>query len=217
MLLTILFSSTVRATFGFADALIAMPILVVLLGAQTATPLVALIALCIAANLLYKNYRKIDFKEIRLLIFFSLLGIIPGLIFLKSADETLIKGVLATLLIGFSLYKLFRPNLFHLKTNRSAAIFGLVAGMLGGAYNTNGPPIIIYGTLRRWSSKHFRDTLQGVLLPINIAIVTGHAGAGLWTAEVWILFLWSLPLVVLAIWGGNKLNKLIPADKFTKY
>jgi uncharacterized membrane protein YfcA len=119
--------------------------------------------------------------------------------------------------ISFSLYKLFRPNLFHLKTNRSAVLFGLVAGMLGGAYNTNGPPIIIYGTLRRWSSEHFRDTLQGVLLPINIAIIIGHAGAGLWTSEVWILFLWSLPLVVLAIWGGNKLNKLIPPDKFTKY
>ena len=39
--------------------------------------------------------------------------------------------------------------------------FGFFAGILGGAYNTNGPPVVIYGSLRKWSPATFRATLQG--------------------------------------------------------
>ena len=42
-ILSILFISTfIRSTLGFGDALLAMPLLTLIIGVQTATPLVAL-------------------------------------------------------------------------------------------------------------------------------------------------------------------------------
>jgi hypothetical protein len=58
--------------------------------------------------------------------------------------------------------------LFLATVIRSAFGFGgalvavpLSAGVLGGAYGMNGPPLVIYGSLRGSSPQHFRATLQG--------------------------------------------------------
>ena len=40
----------------------------------------------------------------------------------------------------------------------------------------NGPPLVIYGALRRWSPQHFRATLQGYFLPASLAGLGGYSG-----------------------------------------
>ncbi|MGA2296145.1 MAG: sulfite exporter TauE/SafE family protein [FCB group bacterium] len=217
VLIIIFLSSLIRSTFGFGDALIAMPLLVMFIDIKIATPVVALIACIIASVILFYNWGKIDFRRIYTLIIFSIIGIPIGLIYLKDTNDFIIKIILAISIISFSVYKLFDLDKLQLKTDKSSFLFGIIAGILGGAYNTNGPPIIIYGTLRKWESEKFRDMLQGIFLPTNIFIVAGHGIAGLWTKEVFIYFLWSLPVVIIGIILGNKLNKIIPAEKFNKY
>jgi uncharacterized membrane protein YfcA len=51
---------------------------------------------------------------------------------------------------------------------------GLLAGILGGAYGINGPPLVIYGAKRRWSAQHFRATLQGYFLIASIVGIIGY-------------------------------------------
>ena len=55
---------------------------------------------------------------------------------------------------------------------------GFCAGVLGGAYGMNGPPLVIYGAMRRWSAQHFRATLQGYFLPASIIGMGGYWLAG---------------------------------------
>jgi hypothetical protein len=43
----------------------------------------------------------------------------------------------------------------------------------------NGPPLVIYGSMRRWSPQHFRATLQGYFLPASIIGMSGYRLAGL--------------------------------------
>ena len=64
LLLSIVFISTLtRSTFGFGDALIAMPLLALFMDIKTATPLIALIAFLIAISILIKNLHKVEFKS----------------------------------------------------------------------------------------------------------------------------------------------------------
>ncbi len=98
----------------------------------------------------------------------------------------------------------------------SAWPFGIAAGILGGAYNTNGPPVVIYGLLRQWPPAAFRATLQGYFFPTGLFILAGHAAAGLWTRPVGEFFAFSLPVVLLAIWLGARLNRAIPEGKFDR-
>ena len=83
--------------------------------------------------------------------------------------------------MGYGAYNLLRPGLPALRSEAWAYPFGFAAGVLGSAYNTGGPPVIIYGTMRRWPPAHFRATLQGFFLFTNIFVLVGHGLAGLWT------------------------------------
>jgi uncharacterized membrane protein YfcA len=218
LILLILFAATfVRSAFGFGDALIAMPLLTFLIDIKVAAPIVAFMSSIIAIYIIIGNYKQIKIKAIWQLIVFSIIGIPIGLIYLEGAGENLIKIILGIILIFFSLYKLYKPDLLNLKNDKYGWISGLIAGVLGGAYNTNGPPIIIYGSMRNWKPAEFRAILQGIFFPTNLFIVAGHGVAGNWTEDVMKITLYALPVVLFATLLGGYINKRIPAERFAKF
>jgi len=217
LVLSILFLSTfIRSALGFGDALIAMPLLALVIGIQVATPLVAMGASTIAFTILLKSWRKVEIKAAWRLVIATWIGIPLGIFFLKSAPEILVKSLLGILLMGFGAYNLFIPDLPKLLNEKWALVTGLIAGILGGAYNTNGPPVVIYGMLRRWDPEKFRATLQGYFLPTGFAILITHGLAGMWTTEVVRLYGYSIPIIIAAVLLGEKVNLLIPQGKFDK-
>jgi uncharacterized membrane protein YfcA len=81
----------------------------------------------------------------------------------------------------------------------------------------NGPPLVIYGSLRRWSPQHFRATLQGYFLPASLAGLWGYRLAGLWTPVVNRFYLQSLPFVILATFLGRAINRRMGTHQFLRY
>jgi hypothetical protein len=192
-----------------------MPLLTWVVGIQTATPLVAFAASTIAFTILVKNWQAVDLKGAWRLIASSLLGIPVGILLLKSAPERLVQVLLGTSLALFGLYNLTALQLPRLEA-KSAYPFGFVAGILGGAYNTNGPPIVVYGTLCRWPPERFRATLQCYFFPTGLVILVSHGLAGLWTQDVLQLYGAALPVILLAIWTGQKLSRLVSQQRFER-
>ena len=211
------FSTSIRSTFGFGDALIAMPLMAMIVGMKTATPLVAMIACTIALTILLRNWRSVQIKSAWRLIISTLAGIPLGLCLLKGMYDECLKLILAAVIVGFSAYELIKPRILVFKGEKSAYFFGFVAGILGGAYNTNGPLVVIYGSLRRWSPESFRATLQGYFFPTGLLILLGHCSAGLWTYSVLKYYVLALPVVLFSIWIGGRLHRSIPMGKFDRY
>jgi uncharacterized membrane protein YfcA len=214
--LSILFMSTfIRASIGFGDAVLAMPLLAMVVGLQRATPVVAMCATTIAVTILILDWRKVHLQASLRLILASALGIPIGLMLLKRTPEEVLMIILGTVILGYGLYNLIRPQLPVLSDKLGIALlFGFVAGMLGGAFNTNGPPVVIYGKMRRWAPANFRATLQGYFVPVSSMILIGHGIAGLWTPPVFRLYLYALPVLFLAIFLGTKVNRALSPEKF---
>src|SRR5690625_6147395 len=116
--------------------------------------------------------------------------------------------MLAAVIILFSTWLLAARSPPRLKPSRSAPGFGFVGGILGGAYGMNGPPLVAYGTLRRWTPRQFRATLQGYFLPASIVVMLGYWVAGLWVPPVTRYYLLALPVVLVAILAGRVVNKI---------
>jgi len=212
----IFITTLVRSTFGFGDALIAMPLLAFFIDLKIATPLIALIAFFIAISILIRNWQKVEFASAWRLILSSLIGIPIGLWYLNDIDESVIKLILGIIVSLFAIYSLVKPKLLYLKGEKLSWLFGFIAGILGGAYNTNGPPIVIYSSLKKWNPKNFRATLQGYFFTSGILVVSGHGLAGNFTKEVLTYFLFSLPAVITAILLGRYFNKKI-SNRFYQY
>ena len=207
----------VRSALGFGDAVVAMPILAMILGVRTATPLVAFVGPTISILILAANWRKVEFKTAGRLVVATLLGIPFGIYGLSRLPETPLKIALGAVILVYGITGLAKPGAKISNEPRHFPwVVGWAAGVLGGAYNTNGPPIVAYGMLRGWPPESFRATLQGYFLPTGLAIVAGHGLAGLWTPAVVRGYLYALPAIVAGVFLGGSLNKKISHDLFGK-
>jgi uncharacterized membrane protein YfcA len=217
VLLIIVIAALVRSTFGFGDALVGMPLLALVVPIRTATPLMALVGPTLAILILVRTWHRVDVRSSLVLIASTLAGIPAGLYVLKNVRQAAVDIVLAGVIILFALYSLFRPELHRLKSARSAPFFGLAAGVLGAAANTNGPPVVFYGALRGWPPESFRATLQGYFLLTGPAILIGQGAAGFLTRQVLRVYLYALPLIVVAAWAGLEIGRRIPAARFFRW
>lgn len=214
----VLFLATlIRSTFGFGEALVAVPLLALLIPVKVAAPIAVLVSVTVALIIVVQDWRKVHATAAIRLVLPTLLGIPLGLLVLRNAAEPLVKGALAAVIILFSAWSLLSRSRREWKDDRYAWLFGFGAGVLGGAYGMNGPPLVIYGTLRRWSPQHFRATLQGYFLPASFAGLCGYWAGGLWTPSVSRLYLLSLAPVVVATFLGRFINRRIAPHRFLVY
>jgi uncharacterized protein len=214
----VLFLATIiRSAFGFGEALIAVPLLALAVPVEVAAPVAVLVSITVAFVVVLQDWRQIHWRSAGWLVLSTFLGIPAGLLLLKSVPEPVVKAILAAVIICFSGYSLLRGIDFELHNDRLAWLFGFCAGVLGGAYGMNGPPLVVYGSLRKWSPANFRATLQGYFLPASLAGMAGYWFAGLWTPAVNRFYLLSLPGVVCAIVLGRLINRHMEARKFALY
>jgi uncharacterized protein len=214
----VLFVATlIRSAFGFGEALVAVPLIALVVPVEVAAPIAVLASITVALIVVVQDWRQVHLRSASWLVIPTLLGIPLGLMLLKTVPEPVVKGILGTVIIAFSAHSLRSSRQRELTNDKFAWLFGFVAGVLGGAYGMNGPPLVVYGSLRRWSPQHFRATLQGYFLPASLAGMWGYQLAGLWTSRVNRFYLISLPLVVVATFLGRVINRRITAHRFLHY
>jgi len=211
----ILFVATVvRTALGFGEALVAVPLLALAIPVTTAAPVAVLVSITVAAVVVVRDWHLIHLRSAAHLLLATLVGAPLGLLLLATAPAAVTKAVLGLVIVAVSGYFLVVPRRATLTTDRTAWMFGLAAGVLGGAYGMNGPPLAIYGALRGWRPEHFRATLQGYFLPASIVVMAGYWYAGLWTAAVTSYYLVALPWIVLAILVGRVAGRRVPVRSF---
>jgi uncharacterized membrane protein YfcA len=213
----IFFATVIRSAFGFGEALVAVPLLALVVPVGIAAPVAVLASITVAGVVVLQDWRHIHVRSAARLVISTFFGIPLGLLVLKTVPEAIVKAALAVVIIGFSIFSLAHPSHHELKNDRLAWVFGFFAGVLGGAYGVNGPPLVIFGTLRKWTPAHFRATLQGYFLPASSAGMVGYFFAGLWTSTVNRYYLWSLPGIVLAAFVGRVINRRLNARQFLLY
>lgn len=214
--LIVFFAIFVQAASGFGLALISMPLLVGLIGIGTATPLVALIGITAEVFLLRRYWQALNFAAVKRLSLASVVGIPLGVYVLREGDGRLITTILGFIVTGYALYALFGPRLPALRQPAWAYGFGFVGGVLSGAYNTSGPPVIIYGTCRRWEPTTFKGNLQAYFLLNSLFTLSAHLISGNFTAVVWQHYLWAVPGVALGLVAGKWVDGRLNPAQFRK-
>ena len=219
VLLISFIASLVRSTMGFGESLVAVPLFLFFLPAEVAVPLSVMLSVVIAALILLQDYKKVHFQSAKWLLVYAAIGIPFGVLILIYTNEVLIKIILGTLLLIYSLYSLFKQSTKLLAEDSKIwlRVCGFLSGVLGGAYGLNGPPLAIYGHLRQWSAEPFRATLQAYFLPASLLGLIGYYAKGLVTTEVNHYFLWALLTTIPAIYLGRCLNRRIDNVRFFRY
>jgi hypothetical protein len=219
VLLVIFIATLIRSLFGFGEALIAVPLLAFRIPVNIAAPVAVLISITVALVIVLQDWHHVELRSASWLVAATMAGIPLGLLLLTHGNQQLVKAGLGSLIVAFALFMLLyrRPPELHSDSRGWLLGCGFLAGILGGAYGMNGPPLAVYGSMRRWSAPQFRATLQGYFLPASVVGMAGYWVAGLWVHAVTRYFLYSLPAALLAIAFGRMLNRRMRGQSFLRY
>ncbi len=201
---------------GFGMGLVSMALLSEPLGVQTAAPLIALVAITGETVMMFRYRSAFNLAAVRRLVLASVVGIPLGILALRQVNQATALSILGLVLTSYSLYALFTPRLPEIKNPRWAYGFGFVAGLLSGAYNTGGPPYVVYGTCSRWQPTEFKSNLQGIFIVNSLMVIGSHALSHNFTPPVWQDYLIALPEIGLGLWLGFRLDRYLDPALFRK-
>ena len=212
----IFFSGVVQGLTGFGSALVAIPLLSMVMDVKQAIPLSILNALVITTTLIYALRRLIDWGKIVPLLIGAIPGVLLGATLLKQADPVIISRSLGVLLICVSVLNLF----FRPKPLQLPRVWGCIAGFFSGAINATvgagGPPAIIYATLQNWNKDEIRATLTGFFVCNGYVTAMVHAGHGIINGAILRLFVLSCGCVLLGTLAGSRLSKKIQHQTYLR-
>ncbi len=208
------FAAFAQGVTGFGSALVAMPLLALLFGVRAAAPLVALLSLAVNLALLLPARRELPWRRVAPLLAGSLAGIPAGVLFLAGADARLARGLLGALLVATSAALLWERRLKVAAGAGPALATGVFAGLLGGAFNTNGPVVTLYAAARGWEKRETHAALQLYFLVSGTAVVALHGAGGITSRAVLDAALAALPFLAAGSLAGWAVHRRVGEGRY---
>ena len=214
--LVVFVAAAIQGVLGFGGALVAMPLLVTLVGVQTATPAFAIIGTLATLLNAIRWRAHVTLGDLVQLVIPAALGIPIGVLLLARVDAGVVTRVLGVILILYAVYNLagWRVPALHGRSWAFAA--GFSSGILSGAFNTGGPPVIVYADARGWTAERFRGNLQTYFVLTSVLLLVSHALTGHFTPVVWRTPLIGVPALLIGQLLGVRLCRAINPNAFRR-
>lgn len=204
--------------FGFGEALITTPLLLLFAyNIHNGIAIIGIMGLLLALPGAIRNFKAIDFSLLVKLFTGAAIGVPLGLLFLKYGSLSTLKFFTGTFLIGYAIVNLIGLRPTTKPFNFPKILVGFISGFLGGAINTHGAPVAIYGNLAKWSFSYTRANLQTYFAVVGFFIVIGQGVSGFWNWTVLTTLAWLTPgFILIIILVEGLLTKLKPTQ-FNKF
>jgi len=204
----------VLAIGGFGSALIAIPLLALLIPVKVVIPALLLVDI-LATTLTGLRFRKdVDLAEMKPLIAPTLVGLIAGVTLLVKLPSHWVLSALGVFILGYGVYSLIGKPRRHPHSKWWAVPAGVSGGVCGGLFGMGGPVYVVYLAGRLREAARLRATLSAVFT-INTAarLLMLLASGLLLQKEVWIAAAYLLPFMPLGLLIGHRLHVKLSAQQ----
>jgi len=214
LVITVAFA--VRGTAGFGGQVVAVPLLALVLPLPLVLSAVVVLAALASTGHLLRERAKIDWREIRRLLPYSLLGVIAGLYLLQHLDMRVLTksfGVFVILYGCFALATASRPlRIPERAVYAAGAILSTLAGATGATFGAAaGPLYVIYFNARQLERDVFRVTIATILMVQGLLRMGGYVRLGFYDYATLVLIAAGLPLMllgsVIGTWLAGRLDQ----------
>jgi uncharacterized protein len=177
-------ASFVHGLAGFGIGLVSLALLPLLMSPVTAVVLMTLYALVFSLGMWLPLRREVHVRALVLLVLGTIVGTPLGVWLLAVLPGSVLTRLIGATLIGIVVLEWLRVYPKTLPGRAWALGAGVVAGIVGGAVGTPGPPVIVYTAAQGWSARAVKGTLQAFFVVNQAAILAGYWWTGLLTREV---------------------------------
>jgi uncharacterized membrane protein YfcA len=206
----------VQGALGFGFGMVSMSLLPLFILVKESAPLVVIFTLPIVLLVFFAHWRHCDWRDAWLLIIGVCIGIPLGVYVLAMAPQELMLRILGAVLLIFSVQELYRnwrgKKQFHLP-KWSGFPIGILSGVLGGAFNSGGPPLVVYLYSQPWKKEKIIGTLQ-MIFTVSAFTRTGVMyQAGFFTPAILHIAAFAVVPVAITTFVGTRILKKVPAEQ----
>lgn len=196
------FGAFVQSATGFGLAMVCMAGLPLVMTVRDATTLTAMLNLVVCIGVIMFNYQGVNLKKCWPLIVAICIGIPIGFYGLRSFSDVWVNRTLGFVLIAISLAEFFRNQTAKMSPKAGIPIcFG--GGILAGAFNVGGPPIVAYMYSQNWGKVQTVAILQTVFLSSGLIRNGLMLFEGDTTTKLVSQLLFGAPAIIIGIWLGK--------------
>lgn len=218
-LIVVFLSNVIQCITGFAGTVLAMPFSVMLVGFETARPVLNVLGLLASVYVLSVSFKSLNKKEFLKISAVMVLGILGG-IFIKdalSAYSSALYKILGILVIFFALLNAYS---FYSKKSGSKMPVPLqyavliLSGLVHGVFVCGGPLLVTYASSKMKDKDEFRSTLSAVWIFLNGIIAVSDIFGGAFTVSVIKISCLSVIVLIFALILGNLVYKKMSRKAF---
>jgi uncharacterized membrane protein YfcA len=209
-----------RGSTGFGGAL-GMPLLALVLPIKVLVPVWTLLGFASSVAILGRDRRHVDYRAMVAFMPWCAVGIAVGLYFFKLLDAQMLTrglGIVVLLYAVQSLVGVVRPGGLPLWLRRVIEpVAGTLSGAVGTMFGSMGSVFFaMYLDARAVAKDAFRATTSAMLLLLCIARGIGYWVVGEFTVDAWIMFAVALPLMLVGIYVGDRVQVNLSEQTFRK-
>jgi uncharacterized membrane protein YfcA len=203
---------------GFAFGLVAASLWLYVLTPVQSASLIVGFGLLVQSYSVWKLRAALDWHRLWPFVIGAMLGVPVGVWLLTATDPRSLRLAVGVVLIAYSLYALFRPQLKLAAAVPPAAdaAVGFANGLLGGLTGLAGIIITIWCNLRGFPKEVQRATFQPVAVVVFATAAFWLGVNGSLTLDTAKLFALGLPFLFAGTWLGLKLFGRIDETAFRK-
>ena len=217
VLFVVLSAYFIRGITGFGSGLIAVPLLALSHPLQFVVPLVLALDFTASFVLGGANTGKADWKELKVLLPFGLIGACIGAFALLKLPANPVLITLGAFTMFFGFRNIFGVSSDSRISNAWALPAGLVGGGAGALFGTSGPPYIIYLTHRLKDKSQVRATFSWLF------VIDGGFRLGLFLmagllleTKLQVAYALSLIPMAMGLYVGNKVHLDMTSEAMLK-
>jgi uncharacterized membrane protein YfcA len=215
----VMVSALLQAALGFGFALIAVPLLMVVIAPKTAVVCVFFLGSASSILTLRAARTAVNVGEARRLSIGAVLAMPLGVVLLLSASSSLLRLLLGIVTMAAALWMLFG----HGEASETATagpglayLAGAVSGLLNTSLSTNGPPLVLYLRHRGLSPQAFRSTISVVFTVSNVVGLIFLGIGGALHRPALVLALLTAPFNLLGWLIGNRVATRLAPHHFDR-
>jgi uncharacterized membrane protein YfcA len=209
-------AAATQGFFGFGFGIIAMTGLTLSADVVHAAGVVNVTGIALTGSLVLSLRRGVLWPVMARLLPPLLLGVAVGVLALGALDRAVLVRLLGATVVAIAAWNLVSPRLQHTESRAQDLVAGLLAGLLGGAFNTGGPPLVAHLYRRGEAPETLKATVQALFFTIGLSRLPIAASQGLMGASVWRDALLALPLVLAGSYTGLTLARRLPPERFRR-
>lgn len=197
---------------GFGVALVSLAFLPFLMAPVTAVVLVTLYALVFAGVVTAQLRREVVLRAIGPLLAGTVLGTPLGVWVLATVSAGVLERLIGAVLVAVVALEWRGMFPGPLGGRGWAFLAGALAGVLGGAVGTPGPPVILWSAAQGWPPRTMKANIQAFFAVNQAVILAGYWWAGLLTPDVWRLAaVFAVPAAAGLLAGMTLFERVDPA------